>query len=257
MLPLSPFEVLLVILGAIVLMILLLELLWREVTSWVLRFLLGLSGAVCGMLLVMGLVWLGHNFNSFFVVAEAESPANEIVAPTPVVPNITVNVVMPTPANTVPQIAAPAPVENPVIEPTPETSNPETVVDNPVVVDNPAPAASTNIWWSSPDAVDSTAAEYALGDSTLWTYSQLWDGRSVETTIHVAVAPGVVLRITGYVGTRYQLSQRDDTRWNEMRLEVQKRDKLSFVPPLVVIESPSVKSPVAGWTVEAFPSPNP
>ncbi len=151
----------------------------------------------------------------------------------------------------------PAPTALPTVPPT------QQVVANPPAATQPTSSASTspNIWWSSPDAFDSTAGDYALGDKDLVVYGQTWDGKDVATTKHFVVMPGLILRIKGWVGTRWMLNGRDTRRWQEMRIETQKRDNLKSVPDLIVIDSLTdsltMKSLPAGWSIEAFPSPAP
>lgn len=148
--------------------------------------------------------------------------------------------------------------------PSAEISTPApTEVPQQSVVENPAPAATqpvptSNVWWSSPDNFDSKETEVPLGDAGLVTYFQAWDGAHVTTTVHVAVAPGLVVRVIGYQGTRHQLTAMDNARFQEMRLEVQKRDKLAFIPPLIVVDSLNKPAGLpASWIIEPFPSPAP
>jgi hypothetical protein len=117
----------------------------------------------------------------------------------------------------------------------------------------PEPETAT---WTGGDAFDSTAAEYPFGDAKNWTYLQMWDGKSVTTTIHVAIAPGVVIRVRNFVGTRWQVSAKDLERWEQMRREVKERDDLSFLPPLIIIDSindPDAEKLPENWTIEPFP----
>jgi hypothetical protein len=112
--------------------------------------------------------------------------------------------------------------------------------------------------WSDPDAFDSRDTEYPLGDAQSWTYFQSWNGSDLNTVLHVAVAPGVVVVVREYVGTRYQVWNGPDmARWEEMRNECEVRDQLPSTPPLVIIESTEdtdVGILPANWSVISFPA---
>ncbi|MFA6250671.1 MAG: hypothetical protein WC686_04185 [Candidatus Shapirobacteria bacterium] len=144
---------------------------------------------------------------------------------------------------------APDPTDAPAADPAPAA--PET-----------APAASTaedseETIWSDPDAVDSTSAEYPLGDSKAWTYVQAWNTVEVTSTVHFVVAPGWVVRMSGYTGTRYQIwGKLPLDRLAEMAKECQSRDKLPFIPQVVVIDDnkdPDIGKLPRGWSIQPFP----
>lgn len=117
--------------------------------------------------------------------------------------------------------------------------------------------------WSDADAFDARGTEYPMGDPESWTYFQAWDGMNITSTIHVYVAPDLVLRVTDCVGTRYQIWG-DETdfigRLQEMRFEVQARDNLTKAPPLFVVVSTKSLGASGGktedfpdWVVEKWP----
>lgn len=116
-------------------------------------------------------------------------------------------------------------------------------------------AQPTEVRWFSQNNFTSKDAEIPFGDRALWSYMQVWDGKNLNSVVHVAVAPGVVLRVNrGWVGSQWHLSARDDMRWEEMRKEVQARDKV--LPDLVVVESAGPLDPRLanrGFTVQSFP----
>jgi len=128
----------------------------------------------------------------------------------------------------------------------------------PTLTATPQPTKPAETVWSDPDAFDAvTAQEYPLGDRESWTYGQAWDNADAASVIHFAVAPGIVIRVRGYLGTRWQIwGELPRTRIEEMALEVQTRDNLPNKPLIVIIDSfndPDIDRLPEGWNVEAFP----
>lgn len=119
-----------------------------------------------------------------------------------------------------------------------------------------AEASPAQVQWFGQNDFTTKDAEIPFGDRALWSYMQVWDGRDLNSVVHVAVAPQLVVRVNrGWVGAQWHLSGRDDARWEEMRREVQARDKLAAAPPLVVVDSTALDQRLAqrGWTVQEFP----
>jgi len=134
--------------------------------------------------------------------------------------------------------------------PTPEAVEPEgTVETGEEEVEGPV--------WSDPDAFDARDSEYPFGDAQAWTYVQTWDGKNLDTVLHVAVAPGVILVVRDYIGTRFQVWNGPDlARWEEMRNECKVRDQLPKTPALIIIESTTdadIQLLPSKWSVLPFP----
>jgi len=131
----------------------------------------------------------------------------------------------------------------------------------PQPTDTPAPTPmpeAVPAVWSDPDAFDARGTVYPLGDKTAWVYFQAWDGSNVASVIHGAVAPGLVIRIRGYVGTRWLIwNSLPSDRLQEMAQEVAKRDQLPDTPDVIIIESiddPDISKLPPSWSVESFPA---
>ena len=129
----------------------------------------------------------------------------------------------------------------------------------PVATLPPIQPTAVPIQWFGPDVFDARKTEIPFGDRLLWEYIQTWDGQNVETTIHIVVPPCTVLVIRDYVGTRWQLTQPDFARFEEMREEVRIRDQI-FKPPLIVISGTNDTTALSrfpsNWELRPFPGCN-
>ncbi len=134
-----------------------------------------------------------------------------------------------------------------------------TVVPTSIPVAPPVQPTAVPIQWFGPDMYNAMKTEIPFGDAQLWTYIQTWDGFDPGTTIHIVVPPGTVLIIRDYVGTRWQLTQPDFVRFEEMREEVRIRDRI-FKPPLIVISGPNditaLEQFPSNWELRPFPGCN-
>lgn len=129
----------------------------------------------------------------------------------------------------------------------------------------PAPAApqpgispkveTAGILWGSEDHFNTLdGKEVPMGDAASWMLVTGWDGEDPNSTFQLRVAPGMVVRVKGVIGTDWHVWGGPDTpRWDQMNQEVLKRDQVN--PTVITVTSPADASLVAGrgWTIQPFP----
>lgn len=122
----------------------------------------------------------------------------------------------------------------------------------------PAPATASSpadgeVTWSSQNDWTVTRGDLPAGNRTAWAVIQAWNGVDATTTVHLVVAPNMVVRIpAGWQGAMWEVWGPEApilARAREMAGEVASRDGID-TPPLLIVRR--VGDPANGWTVQPF-----